>query len=197
MMVKVKFVIATRSFVLNRGLSALLRDFRNVEVMEMVEDIKTLQSSLPSIKPDFVIISTELLMELNPLVYNQLYQASTNTAFIHLQTNPALIPEVQTQKMLPLNYTKAHTTLFFNRLFEPFLEQEKQSESEISDREKVILALVAKGKTNKEIADELNISIHTVVTHRKNITHKLGIKSISGLTVYAIFNGLITMDEVK
>lgn len=63
--------------------------------------------------------------------------------------------------------------------------------------EKNILKHIALGLTNKEIADKLFISIHTVVTHRKNITQKLGIKSVSGLTVYAILNNLIEMDEVK
>ncbi len=66
---------------------------------------------------------------------------------------------------------------------------------ELSARERDILTAVAKGKTNKEIADELNISIHTVITHRKNISHKLGINSISGLTVYAIINRLIDVNE--
>ena len=62
---------------------------------------------------------------------------------------------------------------------------------ELSAREKDIVIAVAGGATNKEIADRLNISVHTVVTHRKNITRKLGIRSISGLTVYAIMNNLI------
>ena len=75
-------------------------------------------------------------------------------------------------------------------------KKEKSSEP-ISAREKNILKHIALGLTNKEIADQLFISIHTVVTHRKNITHKLGIKSVSGLTVYAILNNLIAMDEVK
>ena len=44
---------------------------------------------------------------------------------------------------------------------------------------------------NKEIADQMNISIHTVISHRKNITRKTGIKSVSGLTVYALLNNLI------
>ncbi|RUT73419.1 DNA-binding response regulator [Ancylomarina longa] len=73
----------------------------------------------------------------------------------------------------------------------------QKSNETLSAREKNILKHIALGLTNKEIADQLFISIHTVVTHRKNITQKLGIKSVSGLTVYAILNNLISMDEVK
>jgi len=168
-----------------------------VEVVQMVEDVEGLQTALEQYNSQFVIISTDLLQELDPVKYNALYQLSPKTEYIHLQTNPALMPQIQTHKLLPISYSRAHTNLFFQNLFKPYTETENRDENEISDREKVILALVAKGKTNKEIAEELNLSIHTVVTHRKNITHKLGIKSISGLTVYAIFNGLISMDEVK
>ena len=64
-------------------------------------------------------------------------------------------------------------------------------ENELTLREKEVLREVAMGYSNKEIADSLFISIHTVITHRKNITGKLGIRSISGLTVYAILNHLI------
>jgi DNA-binding CsgD family transcriptional regulator len=69
-------------------------------------------------------------------------------------------------------------------------------ENELTVREKEILRQVAMGYSNKEIADSLFISIHTVITHRKNITGKLGIKSISGLTVYAIINHLIDPDQI-
>jgi DNA-binding CsgD family transcriptional regulator len=70
-----------------------------------------------------------------------------------------------------------------------------KSESELSDRELDIVREVALGKTNKEIADKLYISTHTVITHRKNITRKLGIKTVSGLTVYALLNKLIKMGD--
>ncbi len=66
----------------------------------------------------------------------------------------------------------------------------------LSDREKEILICIVRGMTNKEIADYLNISIHTVITHRKNITTKLQIHSVSGLTIYAIVNKLISLDEI-
>ena len=66
----------------------------------------------------------------------------------------------------------------------------------LSQREKEILAAVAHGKTNKEIADDLFISINTVVTHRKNIARKTGINSIAGLTVYAILNHIVEITDL-
>lgn len=68
---------------------------------------------------------------------------------------------------------------------------------ELSSREKDILICVAKGLINKEIADLYNISIHTVITHRRNITRKTGIKTVAGLTVYAILNNLIDPSSVE
>lgn len=68
---------------------------------------------------------------------------------------------------------------------------------ELSAREKEILVCVAKGMLNKEIADYYNISIYTVITHRKNITRKTGIKTVAGLTVYALLNNLIDMNSME
>ena len=62
---------------------------------------------------------------------------------------------------------------------------------ELTKRETAVLVELAQGKTNKEIADALSVSVHTVISHRKNITHKTGIKSVAGLTVYAMLNNLI------
>ena len=69
--------------------------------------------------------------------------------------------------------------------------------SELTQREKTIVRQVSLGQTNKQIAEELFLSTHTVTTHRKNISSKLGIKSVSGLTVYAIVNNIITIEEVS
>lgn len=71
----------------------------------------------------------------------------------------------------------------------------KSDINELSTRERDILTAVAKGKTNKEIADEFNISIYTVISHRRNISQKLGINSIPGLTVYAIMNKLVDITD--
>lgn len=72
-----------------------------------------------------------------------------------------------------------------------------EGNKELSVRETNVLQLIVKGITNKEIADKLNISLNTVLTHRKNITAKLGIKTVSGLTFYSIMNGIISGDDIE
>ena len=67
----------------------------------------------------------------------------------------------------------------------------------LSRREKDVVKLLAKGLSNKEISEQLYISPHTVITHRKNITRKLNIKSVAGLIVYAIINEIISVEEMQ
>ena len=66
--------------------------------------------------------------------------------------------------------------------------------TKLSDREIDVLKLLVKGNMNKEVANVLNISIHTVITHRKNITTKLGIKSTAAMAIYAVANNIIEID---
>lgn len=82
--------------------------------------------------------------------------------------------------------TKEATSL---KMWEPHQEL-------LSTREIEVLVLITKGLINKEIAEKLNISLTTVITHRKNITEKLGIKSVSGLTIYAVMNGYVEVDRI-
>ena len=71
----------------------------------------------------------------------------------------------------------------------------KNQFEELSEREIEVLTQMVAGLSNKEIADKLNISIHTVISHRKNITEKTGIKSLSGLTIYAITKKIIPLEN--
>ena len=82
------------------------------------------------------------------------------------------------------------------------LEHDQQSDSfstteQLSNREKEIVACIAKGMTTKEIAETLFLSTHTVNTHRRNICSKLQIHSPAGLTIYAIINKLVRIDQIK
>lgn len=75
--------------------------------------------------------------------------------------------------------------------------QGETGNSILSAREREIVGLVVRGLKNKDIAEKLFISVHTVLTHRKNISRKLNIHSVSGLTIYAIVNNILNIDELE
>ncbi|MCF8226602.1 MAG: LuxR C-terminal-related transcriptional regulator [Bacteroidales bacterium] len=83
----------------------------------------------------------------------------------------------------------------FNR-FSGTVKNRSDRKEQLTDRETDVLILLTKGFYNKEIADKLSISIHTVISHRKNINEKTGIKSLSGLTVYALSKKIVSLDDI-
>ncbi|MFO7723180.1 MAG: LuxR C-terminal-related transcriptional regulator [Bacteroidales bacterium] len=86
------------------------------------------------------------------------------------------------------------------KLVESHLMVEQSSDEasgQISERETEVLLLLVQGLQNKEIADKLNISIHTVISHRKNLTQKTGIRSQAGLVIYALSNKLVPIEALK
>lgn len=77
------------------------------------------------------------------------------------------------------------------------ITKENEKDDNLTKREIEVLSGIVNGMINKEIADSLNISIHTVVRHRKNITTKTGIRSQSGLTIYAISKNIVNIEDLK
>lgn len=113
--------------------------------------------------------------------------ATTLSDFHSLCVN---VPEKQLVKSLLALEQHAHAN---GRNLPPV---QRQQPNLLSDREIEVLSLVAQGHINKEIADMLNISLPTVVSHRKNITEKLGMKSISALTIYAVMHGYVDINKI-
>jgi DNA-binding NarL/FixJ family response regulator len=97
-----------------------------------------------------------------------------------------------------INISDTHETII-NTIYRQvqFASQtnETTASDQITEREMDVLIQLVHGLANKEIADKLNISVHTVVSHRKNIIQKTGIKSQAGLTIYAISNKIISLDS--
>ena len=79
----------------------------------------------------------------------------------------------------------------------PTMVKEPVRQDILSRREIEVMSLIVQGYINKEVADKLNIGLSTVVTHRKNIMEKLGLKSVSALTIYAVTHGYVEMEKVK
>jgi DNA-binding CsgD family transcriptional regulator len=116
-------------------------------------------------------------------------------AILNDQTDPKTVAKFDFT--IDINSQKYLLSKQFNEIIEKSIgSTTRETDNSLTERELAILKLVALGLTNNDIGEKLFISIHTVMTHRKNITRKLGIKTVSGLTVYAILNKLIKAEEL-
>ena len=198
MTTKIKILLIENSPILLEGASNILRSLGNIEISKVVPNCDKALTFLNGYTPTIIIVDTRLVGYQTSQFINACKEKNTSIAVVALQTN------FITQEQLDLfdgtisiedNIQSIHSKL--ETILSSDAEKEGNDDFDLSLREKEVLIAVAKGKTNKEIADELNISIHTVMTHRKNITSKTGIKSISGLTVYALLNNLVKQEDVN
>jgi DNA-binding CsgD family transcriptional regulator len=146
-----------------------------------------------------IIIVNPFVFYTNPKLFNTVKMKFDQVKWIALVFNwhnPAILALFDAQISAADTPKTVEATL--NKLLDEEGETGQNVLQEIlSGREIDVLKLLATGLANKEIADELNISIHTVISHRKNISQKTGIKSVSGLTIYAVTQKLISIDSVK
>lgn len=176
-----KVVILTNSPLTSLGLRALMAE--SLGVTPMVSDMSFLNSASTSREPDIFIVDASILMA--RLSFFLPRKAKT----LVLTTGESMIEEFIT---LNTNGTQDEIVASLSNFYpDTNVNEEKSTTMTLTQREIEVLHLIASGRINKEIAQELNISINTVLTHRKNITAKLGIKSVSGLSFYAMMNGII------
>ena len=194
----IKIVVAETSYLIQKGLGAILKKLGDNLVIQEMDKADGLFESLNSLKPDILILNPDLF-ESNIESLKEECAKLEDCKLVIISNEEDLESKYSADAFLHYNDEQAKIIACLEVLKDELTKNNKKEKSSepISAREKNILKHIALGLTNKEIADQLFISIHTVVTHRKNITHKLGIKSVSGLTVYAILNNLIAMDEVK
>jgi DNA-binding CsgD family transcriptional regulator len=145
---------------------------------------------------NYILITSDLLFQ--KLYSTQLIHLNmANYRFIRLTSEDQTGGKFPGSESIHLDETQNQIVDKIRYTLNSFLPEKTSVIGTLTERETEILKLVALGNASKEIADRLNISTHTVITHRKNITEKLGIKSISGLTVYAILNKIIDTNELS
>lgn len=191
----VRILVAEPSYLVRKGLSTILNELKTITQIEEISGADELKNSLTSMLPNIIIINTTIssLGEVDFCIKKY----APESTIISIYNTP--IPNNSNEKTLSV-FDKKSTLLNKLRNQVKSVQQtnfQQENSEDLSDREKEVLRKVALGKTNKEVANELFISTHTVISHRKNITRKLGIKTVSGLTVYAILNQLIAMDDIS
>lgn len=185
------------SYIVFEGLANILLRSKYHFQLYRLENAEEYEHSSPRIDFEVVLINPVMIQNL-PKVIQQLRRVNERTSWI------ALVYSFFPKELLSQFDTLIRITDDPADIAELLYRQSKQHETSadapaaehITERETEVLKLLVKGLPNKEIADKLNISIHTVISHRKNIIQKTGIRSQAGLTIYAISNKIISLDHL-
>ena len=194
-----KVLLIMPSKIVARGIESVLGELGEFRVEGILTDLsRTSEAHLKNMDVDVIII--------DPCVFDYVSRGSgrsriaeySDAAVVALQTIPMDAEDFKTYDGA-VNIFDDPVTIV-RKLREACSSHQENPEAEshdLSASEKEILVCVAKGMLNKEIADVCNLSIHTVITHRKNITRKTGIKTVAGLTVYALLHNLIDSNSIE
>lgn len=193
---KVKVLVVEPNSLLALGLETVLNqnDRFNTEVADC-RDTEELMNTVTLVQPDVLIINPIVSgIRIDSTLANKVDGSVVAFLYSNMRTLPiigykhSLIEDAQPKEIIEL---------MDEVLEDGNTSEQVDNEKALSPREIDVIILVAKGMTNKEIAYYLSLSIHTVITHRRNIARKLDIHSVSGLTIYAIMNNLVTLEETN
>ena len=186
-----RVIICEASEIITIGLAEIIDSMAQFDVVLRLDSPERLSEKITASDANLLIIDPALLGFHNKDFLLQLskeHPQVTVIAFVTSYLDHSMLTPYS--GVIEINDTRSKIISKMNEFAQN--ETTKNADDvELSKRETDVLVAVAKGMMNKEIADQMNISIHTVISHRKNITRKTGIKSVSGLTVYALLNNLI------
>jgi DNA-binding CsgD family transcriptional regulator len=185
------------SQIIYEGVYAILSQSDIGCIICKVDSLDDLEEILPSRRVDLLIVNPLLLVnrekEIKRIRKNH---PDFSIVGIHLG-----IVDNQSLALLDSSFTLFDTAeQILSRLEKTGTGNESKlptNDDNLTERELDVLTQLVHGHSNKEIADSLNISIHTVMTHRKNIAAKTGIRSQSGLTIYAISKKIVQIEDVS
>lgn len=192
-----RLMLVEPSAIVSRGIRALLSEHPEFENVTAFPDLAHCLEQLPRIDPDLLLINPAVVDYQKRLLVRGLAPALAQTALVAIVHG---LMEEEALKQYDGSIGLYDEPAQIVRKLRRVLEENRPAPAtpdgyELSGREKEILVAVARGMTNKEIADMHHISVYTVISHRKNISRKTGIKTVSGLTIYALLNKMIDQDE--
>lgn len=212
----IRILLADDHPVVRAGISACLSRQPNLQVVGEAADGAAALAKARELKPDLVLMDIEM-PELNGLAVTQalskelpevrvLILTMTDSAEIIMRVLEAgargyILKDAPVEQLIKAIQTIVAGEAFFspevaraalNRIVQGSGEN---APSQLTDRERDVLIQIAEGMSNKEIASHLNLGVRTVETHRERIMRKLSIRSVAGLTKYAIANGLVSLKQ--
>lgn len=193
-----KIMIVEPSPIVQEGLRKIIEATPEFSVEWTLYDTNRLKEHCLSHNPDIVIFNPSLIGMSAKNSIRHTFEIDDETplvAIIYSFFDNEILSQFDAEIGINDNNTRIINKL--QTLKNDTASKSKTESESLSDRENEILVAIAKGMTNKEIAEKYYISIHTVISHRKNIVKKTGIKTVSGLTVYALLNNLISYDDIE
>lgn len=190
--------IVSPSHIIHLGLTTVIREHTAVYQIYNYTDIYALQSSILQHAVSVVIIDAGLITNNQKLIINlrREHPSASWIALVYQFVNPALIS--QFDETITIDHGANEIMSIINASVDTEKDKQEEGKTEsLSERETDVLRLLVTGFSAKEIADRLNISVNTVISHRKNISQKTGIKSLAGLTIYAVTNKVISMSSLQ
>lgn len=195
---KHSILIIEPSEIIYKGLAEIINSNTTFDVLQQISAIENIDNALVALKPDVVLINPTLLpihRHETGKPFNDILPDTPVVALVYQYIESDLLQHYDA--VIDIRDSAAKTARILTTTYTNSSQEDNTESSELSEREKDVLILIAKGFISKEIADTLNISVHTVISHRKNITRKTGIKSIAGLVAYAMLNNLIDSNDIE
>lgn len=216
---KIRMIVAHPGAIVRRGLASLLRAYRAPLIEPLEADTpSSLAAAISAFSPAAVFVTPAMLA----LTRHYFPRRALSTLFVALtdDADKDAHPQIDAlfRSSLSLNSAMPEIEKLLDSLLAPdpaaipcaeeaprgdsensstrSQEAAESQKPELSSREKEIVGLVVRGLTNKEIAEKLYLSVHTVLTHRRNIARKLEIHSSTGLTIYAIVNHIVELSDI-
>ena len=193
-----KIAIAEPSVIIRSGIAVALKRVPGIRIQPFEIVSKELLTNYVRIhKPDVLIINPSFwgYYDISKLKGETQHQNVHCLALLYSTMDESLLRNYDDTISIYDSVDQLKNKL--DKLFTTSVDESLEETSNLSQREKEIVVCVVKGLTNKEIATDLFLSAHTVISHRRNIAKKLEIHSTAGLTIYAIVNKLVELDEIK
>lgn len=195
-----KIAIIEPSLIVRQGIKSVLEEGLEFDVVDCFSDFQSFKRSANDVDLDAVLLNPGLVMfhkQFDVKHFFQEYSATALIAVLYTFIDEETIKNFDGSIDIYDDYGKISKKIKKALSLKQKTADNDADDAGLSTREKEILVAVAQGFTNKEIADKHFISIHTVISHRKNITRKTGIKTVSGLTIYAMINNLLAQEDLQ